>query len=222
MFEDHCFYAFCLKIFGLIDDLRLLSFNQHFYRNNSIECLSELMITKSKAIQHFCILFNDGSVSEFVDSLFYFYKSSESYVIPNRLCIENHVVFIQKSISYIENQIHYFRELQVKEGNESKRLAIIIMRKIMMPNVILSTSEVEELLKVIIGKIFDNAYLLENPTKIMKFYIALFYNILSSSSVELGNYFLEHHKEKFMKVLIMCMNTDSKFKRINYLFHDAL
>lgn len=222
VFEDHSFYSFCLKVFGLIDGLRLLSFNQHFYRNNSIDCLSELMITKSKAIHHFCILFNDSSVSEFVDSLFYFYKSSESYVIPNRLSIENHVVFIQKTISFIENQIHYFRELQLKEGNESKRLAIIIMRKIMMPNVILSSNEVEELLRVIIGKIFDNSQLLENPTKIMKFYVALFYNILGNTSVELGNYFQEQHKEKFMKTLIMCMNTESKLKRINYLFHDTL
>lgn len=75
VFEDHHFYLFCLKIFSVIDYLSSLDVNEHYYRKNAIDSISELFIIKSQVIENFFVLFNNGDTSEFVDSLYYFYTN---------------------------------------------------------------------------------------------------------------------------------------------------
>lgn len=226
-FDNHQYYYFCLKIFTLIGDMKLFKISRTLNRSTT-ESFSDLLMIKVQDIEKFLGIFQEDP-QKFIVSINYFYhKQNEERLQYSQLGLMNHIVYVKSSIEYISNQINYFRTIQNNnhaEGKspENQRLAIIIMRKILMPNVRLNTHEIGELLDNIIGKIFLEDGM-EATSKIKKFYQTLFFDVLgcNGSYYTLGEYLEEYHNESFLKTLTACMSSDSRIQRTNYLFQDMM
>lgn len=78
-------------------------------------------------------------------------------------------------------------------------LCMTLLKKVMMPEIKLDYGEISDLLLTIIDRIFNDVKIINSPSRIMRFYIALFYYILGNNKNDLGNYFEEEHGEPFLK-----------------------
>jgi hypothetical protein len=237
--DDPLFFSFSMKIYTVLE--YILKRKKHMMdstiaKSRAVKIFADLIFTKVENVQKLIDLFVTEKTDDFIDAFCYFNESCRSIVENNGRSLRNHILYIDKSINFLKAQIEFYctnpidahnhlrqsspgyREFKIPTTDE---LGVIIIKKIMMPEIKLKHNQIMVLLDNIIRKIFNNDDQLGNKSvRIMKFFTSLFLYVLGDHNSDLGDYFEKEHKEQFIKTLINCRGSKSSTQRINILFDD--
>jgi hypothetical protein len=226
-FDDSLLYDFFVKLLVVLEytiQRQNLNSDSISIKVKATKILSDMMITKTENISKFFDLFLSKRLEDFIDAYCYFDEEFKFLLENNGKSLKNHIQYIEKSLWFLDEQISFYSKNPVGKIcslEYEEDLGVIIMKKIMMPEIKLKIGEIILLLGSIISKIFNEDQInSSNPQRIMKFFSNLFIYVLGDANSDLGDYFHQEHNESFIKMLINCRGTKSRSQRVNIFFED--
>ena len=153
---------------------------------------------KSEYIEKLCIIFYSMDIPSMIEAMQYFMAHfAFNKPITNQSGLICHAHFVNSTLIFTKNQIEWYNDYCTSDKENNMLLSMTLLKKVMMPEIKLNSGEISELLLTIIDRIFNDVKMFNNPSRIMRFYIALFYYILGNNKNDLANYFLDEHDEPF-------------------------
>jgi hypothetical protein len=234
--DDPAFFSFAMKIYTVLEYVlkrSKLMMDSTLSKTRAVKVLADLILTKVDNVQKFLDLFVTERVDEFIEAFCHFNEACQIIKETNYKSLKNHIQYIDKSIQFLKAQIDFYSSNPIdplasrggkrdfkKEGEED--LAVIIIKKIMMPEIKLKHRQIMLLLDAIVRKIFNTEDGLggQQQVRIMTFFTALFVYVLGDQTADLGEYFDKEHGEQFIRTLVHCRGYKSKTQRINAFFED--
>ena len=232
--DDPLFLAFTLKLYTVLEYIlkrKKILLESTISKRRAIKVMADLILTKADNIKNFLELFVADRTEDFIKAFGYFNEECQEIHDTNGMSLKNHIQYIDKSIKFLQAQIEFYSSNPIDYGEKGKDgkefgsseddLGVIIIKKIMMPEVKLKNSQIKLLLDNIIAKIFNDEQISNRRVRIMKFFSALFVYVLGDMNSDLGDYFDKEHGEPFLKTLINCRGAKSSAQRINTFFEDS-
>ena len=230
--DDPLFLSFSMKLYTVLEFItkrKKVLLDSTISKTRAVKVLADLMLTKSENIHNLLELFLAERTEDFISSFCYFNEECRVVLETNGKSLKNHIQYIDKSIRFLQAQIEFYSsnpiEYSDKAGLDSRQkdddLGVIIIKKIMMPEVKLKNNQIMLLLDSIITKIFNDDQIANRRVRIMKFFTALFVYVLGDLNSDLGDYFEKEHGEPFLKTLINCRGAKSATQRMNTFFEDS-
>ena len=236
--DDPLFFSFAIKVYTVLEYIlkrKKLMMDSTIAKSRAVKVLADIIFTKVENVQKLVDLFVTEKMDDFIDAFCYFNEPCRAIVENNGRSLRNHIHYIDKSIKFLSSQIEFYSSnpidsQQLGSGSSqtnreriptTDELGVIIIKKVMMPEIKLKHSQIMILLDSIIKKIFNyEDQIASHSVRIMKFFTSLFLYVLGDHNSDLGDYFEKEHKEQFIKTLINCRGSKSSAQRVNILFDD--